>query len=564
MLEDLDPGETREWIDALESVLAATVRNGPGSRWGSWPRRPGAAGCRTTRCTWATGTPGSATSITTTWSTPTSPAVILHNPTAEALRNRQEGQDHSGGAQVPVRSVTTRGGADDWLVRSGAGVADDRQVTHDPDVMTQEMPTARPRRGRWVVLAVVVAVVVLAAVALGVAAMLPVAEKVPAGTTVAGVAVGGMTRAQVRTALAGPVTAAVQQPIRLLLDDDETSVSPADAGIALDRDATETALLEDVPKSLLDRIRDRRSGAEVAPVLTVDQDKARSTVQEKLDEFTRTAKDATVDLPAPAPVLSDKGDTSFTARSAEATVVASRTGKKIDLTTAVAAVRSAVAGQRTEARLTVVTTQPRVSTEQAAGIDQLIGTFTTEHACCAPRVTNIHRIAELVDGSMIAPGATFSLNAASGRRTAENGFVSAPAIADGELVDQFGGGVSQFSTTLFNAAWFSGLTIPKHQPHSKYISRYPPGREATLDFDTIDQTIRNDTDTPVVIRTATTATSVTVALYGHTGDREVTSTTGARVPRDAGGFGITVKRTVRDDGSVLRTDTLNWTYTGLD
>jgi len=205
-----------------------------------------------------------------------------------------------------------------------------------------------------------------------------------------------------------------------------------------------------------------------------------------------------------------------------------------------------------------------MTTAQAARIDQLVGTFTTRHPCCAPRVTNIHRIAELVDGAVIAPGATFSLNAAAGRRTAANGFVAAPAIADGELVDQVGGGVSQFSTTLFNAAWFSGLPIVKHQPHSKYISRYPPGREATLDFDTIDQVIRNDTDVPVVIRTATTDTSVTVALYGHTGDRRVNSTTGPRVPRTEGGFSVTVRQVVLDAGSVRRTDTLRWSYDGVD
>jgi vancomycin resistance protein YoaR len=138
--------------------------------------------------------------------------------------------------------------------------------------------------------------------------------------------------------------------------------------------------------------------------------------------------------------------------------------------------------------------------------------------------------------------------------------VSAPAIADGELVDQFGGGVSQFSTTLFNAAWFAGLPILRHQPHSEYISRYPPGREATLDYESIDQTIRNDTRSPVVIRASTTGTSVTVALYGHVGDRQVESTTGARVPRTGGGFAITVRRVVHSSGSVLRRDTLNWTY----
>ena len=70
-------------------------------------------------------------------------------------------------------------------------------------------------------------------------------------------------------------------------------------------------------------------------------------------------------------------------------------------------------------------------------------------------------------------------------------------------------------------------------------------------------------DTTVVIRTATTGTSVTVALYGHTGDRSVTSRTGDRVQRNGGGFSIVVQRTVRQDGRATGTDTLNWTYTGF-
>ena len=156
------------------------------------------------------------------------------------------------------------------------------------------------------------------------------------------------------------------------------------------------------------------------------------------------------------------------------------------------------------------------------------------------------------------------MNQASGRRTDANGFVAAPAISDGELVQQFGGGVSQFSTTLFNATWFSGLPTLKHQPHSKYISRYPPGREATLDYDTIDQVFKNDTTAPVVIRTMTTDTSVTVALYGHTGARQVSSVTGPRLPRTGGGFSIAVTRQIGEGGTVIGTDTVRSTYTGFN
>jgi len=433
------------------------------------------------------------------------------------------------------------------------------------DERANRVPSPRRRRGRRLALAAFLLIALLSAAAAA-ATWLPVADEVPAGTTVAGVAVGGLNRQQARAAVAGPVAAVVEAPVRLLVKDETVTISPPRAGITLDRQATEERLFAGAATSPLDRFRDRRSGRTrtVEPVIVVDPAATTTALTARLRRFDRPPRNASMTLPTPRPGLSEKGDASFTATKAHPKVVRSRNGTKVSIPAAVTALRSAVSARRSSARLTLAVTRPEVSTAEAGAVDQLIGSFTTEHPCCAPRVTNIHRIAALVDGSVIAPGETFSLNRAAGRRTAENGFVAAPAIADGELVDQFGGGVSQFSTTLFNAAWFSGLPVLRHQPHSKYIARYPPGREATLDFDTIDQVIRNDTAVPVVIRSHTTATSVTVALYGHTGRRTVVSTTGPRVTGDGDGFAVTVKRVVRQSGSVVRSDTLNWRYTGFD
>lgn len=453
-------------------------------------------------------------------------------------------------------------------MRLGPVVTDDGHVNRDLDLvpMTQELPSTQSGRLGRVSLWVSAGLLLVAGGVLAAAALLPVPERVPADTYVAGLPVGGLDRTQVRAEIAGPLAAKLGATVRMLVGDEVVEVNPAKVGITLNRTGTEKALFEGAPKSVLDRFLDRRSKDrhDVPAVLAVNQSAVGKAIALQLSKLTRDAKDATVTLPTPSALLTAKGNASFSATTAVASVAPAVTGQRIDAKAAVAALRKTVAAQGTEFRVAVVVTKPKLSTVQASKVDQLIGTFTTQHACCAPRVTNIHRIAELVDGSVILPGATFSLNAATGRRTAENGFVSAPAIADGELVDQFGGGVSQFSTTLFNAAWFAGLPILKHQPHSEYISRYPPGREATLDYDTIDQTIRNDTDSPVVIRTFTNATSVTVALYGHTGDRKVDSTTGEQVPRTGGGFSITVKRVVLDSGSVARRDTLNWSYARVE
>ncbi len=164
---------------------------------------------------------------------------------------------------------------------------------------------------------------------------------------------------------------------------------------------------------------------------------------------------------------------------------------------------------------------------EALRITEQVSTFTTIHPGGEPRVQNIHRMADLLDGVVIEPGETFSINEFVGERTVAKGFVDAPAIQDGEFVPSVGGGVSQFATTMFNAAFFGGYDIPDHKPHSQYISRYPPGREATLSYPAVDLKVRNDSPCGLLVDTSYTATSITVTFWGCKWV-EVTESTGPR------------------------------------
>jgi vancomycin resistance protein YoaR len=80
---------------------------------------------------------------------------------------------------------------------------------------------------------------------------------------------------------------------------------------------------------------------------------------------------------------------------------------------------------------------------------------------------------------LLQAGQRFSMNAALGRRARARGFVAAPMISGGIHVRSVGGGISQVATTLYDAAFFAGLRLIAHTPHSFYIPRYPIGREAT-------------------------------------------------------------------------------------
>jgi vancomycin resistance protein YoaR len=180
--------------------------------------------------------------------------------------------------------------------------------------------------------------------------------------------------------------------------------------------------------------------------------------------------------------------------------------------------------------LEATTTEPSLTTEAAQGLGvarPVCGNhawrnaepttagpgFTTYYNPGEPRVTNIHRIADIVDGTLVLPGHEFSMNDVVGPRTLEKGFVVAGAIRDGKHVDEVGGGVSQFATTTFNAAYFCGLDITAYQAHSEYFPRYPRGREATMGYPAPNLSFINDTPFGILVDTSYTDTSVTVTMW---------------------------------------------------
>ena len=150
---------------------------------------------------------------------------------------------------------------------------------------------------------------------------------------------------------------------------------------------------------------------------------------------------------------------------------------------------------------------------EALGIVEKVSSFTTQYSCCVGRVTNIQKFAEIVNGNWIKPGGRLSLNETVGRRTEEKGFVPGGFISKGHLVEDIGGGVSQFATTIFNAAVRAGLDFEYYQAHSIYFDRYPYGLEATISYPRPDLVITNPTPFGVLIWSSWTDESVTVDIY---------------------------------------------------
>jgi vancomycin resistance protein YoaR len=224
-----------------------------------------------------------------------------------------------------------------------------------------------------------------------------------------------------------------------------------------------------------------------------------------------------------AELLPDVGtrpvDAGFTVSGGAVSITPSRTGTACCAPEARGALEAAIfdpAARAAPIQVPLRTVNPDRDEEAARqlGIVQPVATFTTPHNAGEPRVANIHLMADTIRGTVIPPGATYSINGTVGRRTKEKGYVEAPIISNEYVFESdVGGGVSQFATTMFNAAFLAGLDIPDYAMHGLYISRYPYGREATLSFPSPDLKVHNSTPYGVLIWPTYTASSITVTLY---------------------------------------------------
>lgn len=242
-----------------------------------------------------------------------------------------------------------------------------------------------------------------------------------------------------------------------------------------------------------------------------------------------------------------------------------------------------------ERRVSVeVSAQPaKVSTAEARklGVTQVIGKFTTYFPGTAYRYNNIGKAAKLINGSFLMPGETFSMNQTLGERTTAAGWMAGGAIDGGKIVERLGGGISQATTTTFNAIYFAGLEDVQHKPHSLYFNRYPVGREATLDWVSVDMKFRNDSPYGVLLQASITGKpgstgSVTVKVWS-TKRYTIKSSTPVRsdykapgktiyddsadcIPQSAmTGFTVKFNRLFYQGKKLVKTEPFSWRYNSL-
>ena len=133
-----------------------------------------------------------------------------------------------------------------------------------------------------------------------------------------------------------------------------------------------------------------------------------------------------------------------------------------------------------------------------AAMKGVVAEYTTNFPTSnRPRCANIKLASAKLDGVILMPGESLSFNGTVGRRTTQAGFKLAGVYKAGKHDVGIGGGICQVSTTLYNASLFANLKIKRRSNHSLPVAYVPLGRDATVDYGSLDLVVQNDTDAPM-------------------------------------------------------------------
>jgi vancomycin resistance protein YoaR len=526
------------------------------------------------------------------------------------------------------------------------------------------------------------------------AAVAVVSGDVPTGTSVRGVDIGGMTTEEAATALEEELGDEATAPIPVTAGEESRELDPAEAGLAVDWEATASQASGLIlrPSELLSHLRGE---VELEPITTTD-DEALTTSLDSLAEdaavepveprirYSKAAQakyregvpGALLDLPAAAEAVSaayfqpdagtldlpmtpiptqvsdeeaqrvftelaqpavalpvalavgeksaeipvsdiartltfrpegttmaatldgeelherladelagievDGRDASVVIRGGKPVVVPSRTGKSVDpeeLGTAVLAVLPETAAEDRTATIALQVSEPDFTTAdaKALNITEKLSSFRQNFVPAEYRYINVGQAARRLNGTILEPGETFSMNDTIKERTRANGYTEGFIISGGVFREDLGGGVSIITTATWTAGFFAGLERVEQHPHGLYIPRYTAGLEATVAWGLLDLRMRNDTGNGVLITAQRFTDGVLIEMWGTKKWDEVTATfterrnftdfqtiydDGERCVPSTGsrGFSIAVTRKRINDGTSESTETWTTTY----
>lgn len=332
-------------------------------------------------------------------------------------------------------------------------------------------------------------------------------DTIPEGIYIGEVAVGGMTAVEAEEAVESYVQSLAQETVTLSANGNTLEPTVEELGLSED---VETAVSEAVnygkTGNLVDRYKaqkDLEHEDEVLPmVMTVDEDKVKAYLEEHAPE-----------------VNQDAVDYGLTRENGEFTVVEGKDGVEVNIDDSVQVIAEYfAAGWNPDAsiELAVQVIEPQGSEEELSKVQDVLGSFSTNYSSSARgRKKNVANGTELINGSVIYPGETFSVYEAVSPFSEENGYALAGSYENGTTVQTYGGGICQVSTTLYNAVIRAELEIVERYGHSMIVNYVDPSADAAIAGTVKDLKFKNNTETPIYIEGYADGSTVGFRIYGQ-------------------------------------------------
>lgn len=221
------------------------------------------------------------------------------------------------------------------------------------------------------------------------------------------------------------------------------------------------------------------------PEYVLDQKVAKSILEERAVPLAKHARNATI-----------------TKNGSELQIQKEETGETIDKSGTIKAIKKYLNDAWTHESFTMKASvkeeNPTVTEKDLSTIQDELGSFSTD-AGGGERWKNLKNGVEKLNGTVVMPGEQISVHDATAPYDEEHGYVQAGSYENGQVVDTYGGGICQVSTTLYNAVLYAELKVVKRYPHSMLVAYVPPSRDAAIAGDTKDFVFENNYDTPIYI-----------------------------------------------------------------
>ena len=320
---------------------------------------------------------------------------------------------------------------------------------------------------------------------------------------IGGVNVSGMTEEQATKAVEEKLGKGTGGNYTVKIGDETTTATAENFGMEwTNREVVHEAMEVAKGGNLIKQYKDKKD-LQVEPknfeVAYAPNEQAVKTYVEKLaEEYNRDA---------------EEGDITFANGYPE--VTGGETGIAVNVDQSVSSIMKALEGDGTELTVVAEVQKPSVTKEELSQVKDVLGTATTYYGSSYERNTNVEVGASKINGTLIMPGETFSVTAAVTPFNADNGYYPAPSYESGQVVDTYGGGICQVSTTLYNAVLKAELQVDERHNHTMLVSYVDPSKDAAIAEGLMDFVFTNNTDAPIYIYGVGYQGTLNFTIYGH-------------------------------------------------